>query len=327
MPLRVERNADGWPLDRRGAAAGPDALPPRLARPGGPRRRSTCWTPTSPRTAPADRGITSQLYGGDHEMRIQQEMVLGIGGWRALAAVGLRPTVCHMNEGHAAFAVLERARDLLHETGSSFWRSARRTSAGNVFTTHTPVPAGHRLLPAGADAQRYFTHYVRRAQLDVAGLPRPGPRRTRATSSEPFTMARAGAAASSNSLQRRQQAARRRQRARCGTASGRRFPADEVPITARHQRHPRPHLALRRHAAHCSTATSAGAWMSSRTSARSGTASRQIPDEELWRAARAVPRAAGRLRPAARCATSSSQRGIAPDEVAARPRRSSTPRR
>ena len=92
--------------------------------------------------SPADRGITAQLYGGDRETRLQQEMALGIGGWRALAALGLRPPVCHLNEGHAAFAVLERARAWMVEHGTSFEAARVATSAGNVFTTHTPVGAG-----------------------------------------------------------------------------------------------------------------------------------------------------------------------------------------
>ena len=92
--------------------------------------------------SPADRGITAQLYGGDRETRLQQELALGIGGWRALIALGLRPPVCHLNEGHAAFAVLERARDWMAAHGTSFEVARVATSAGNVFTTHTPVGAG-----------------------------------------------------------------------------------------------------------------------------------------------------------------------------------------
>lgn len=92
--------------------------------------------------SPADRGITAQLYGGDRETRLQQEMALGIGGWRALTALGIRPPVCHLNEGHAAFAVLERARDWMVEHRASFEVARVATTAGNVFTTHTPVGAG-----------------------------------------------------------------------------------------------------------------------------------------------------------------------------------------
>ncbi|MDR3690676.1 MAG: alpha-glucan family phosphorylase [Fimbriimonas sp.] len=91
---------------------------------------------------PADQGITDTLYGGDEEMRIRQEMILGIGGMRALKAVGIQPTVCHMNEGHAAFLSIERIRQFMIDNGCDF-RTARQVIVnGNVFTTHTPVPAG-----------------------------------------------------------------------------------------------------------------------------------------------------------------------------------------
>ena len=91
---------------------------------------------------PAHRGITSELYGGGPELRLKQELLLGIGGWRLLAALGLRPEVCHLNEGHAAFAVLERARSFMHETAQPFDVALAITRAGNLFTTHTAVSAG-----------------------------------------------------------------------------------------------------------------------------------------------------------------------------------------
>ncbi len=91
---------------------------------------------------PAHRATTSELYGGGPEMRLQQEIVLGIGGWRLLAAMGLKPEVCHLNEGHAAFAVLERARGFMQESGQPFDVAMAVTRAGNVFTTHTAVAAG-----------------------------------------------------------------------------------------------------------------------------------------------------------------------------------------
>jgi len=98
---------------------------------------------------PAHRGITSELYGGGPELRLQQEMVLGIGGWRLLHALGIQPEVCHLNEGHAAFAVLERARSFMQETGQSFETALTVTRAGNLFTTHTAVAAGFdRFAPA-----------------------------------------------------------------------------------------------------------------------------------------------------------------------------------
>jgi starch phosphorylase len=95
-----------------------------------------------PTNAPADRGITAQLYGGGPEVRLLQEMALGIGGWRLLRAIGLRPEVCHLNEGHAALVTLERARDYALETGQPFEVALAATRAGNVFTTHTPVASG-----------------------------------------------------------------------------------------------------------------------------------------------------------------------------------------
>ncbi|HUX31477.1 MAG TPA: alpha-glucan family phosphorylase, partial [Thiobacillus sp.] len=98
---------------------------------------------------PAHRGITSELYGGGPELRLKQELLLGIGGWRLLAALGIAPEVCHLNEGHAAFAVLERARSFMEENGLSFEAALAVTRAGNLFTTHTAVAAGFdRFAPA-----------------------------------------------------------------------------------------------------------------------------------------------------------------------------------
>ena len=91
---------------------------------------------------PVHRGITSELYGGGPELRLNQEMVLGIGGWRLLDALGLKPEVCHLNEGHAALAILERARSFMEETGQPFEVALAVTRAGNLFTTHTAVAAG-----------------------------------------------------------------------------------------------------------------------------------------------------------------------------------------
>jgi glycogen phosphorylase len=109
--------------------------------------------------APEDRDITDRLYGGDVEMRIRQEIVLGIGGVRALAALGFDPPVCHMNEGHSAFAALERARRLMSAHGIPFGAAREAVSAGTVFTTHTPVDAGHDRLPPDL-VDRYLGEYV-----------------------------------------------------------------------------------------------------------------------------------------------------------------------
>jgi starch phosphorylase len=98
---------------------------------------------------PPYRGITSELYGGGPDLRLMQELVLGIGGWRLLAALGIEPEVCHLNEGHAALAVLERARSFMQATGQPFEVALAATRAGNLFTTHTAVAAGFdRFAPA-----------------------------------------------------------------------------------------------------------------------------------------------------------------------------------
>lgn len=107
-----------------------------------------------------DRAVTNQLYGGDRETRIRQELVLGVGGHRALGAMGIKPTVYHMNEGHSAFLALETVRKLMVEQKLSFRESAEQASASLIFTTHTPVEAGHDYF-SPALAQRYLQDYAR----------------------------------------------------------------------------------------------------------------------------------------------------------------------
>jgi starch phosphorylase len=107
----------------------------------------------------AHRGITSELYGGDAEMRLKQEIVLGIGGWRLLRALGLRPEVCHLNEGHAAFATLERARSYMEDHKKPFDLAMNVTRAGNLFTTHTAVSAGFDRFDPDLIRQ-YLSHYA-----------------------------------------------------------------------------------------------------------------------------------------------------------------------
>ena len=99
--------------------------------------------------APEDRELTSRLYGGDGRIRIRQELLLGVGGFRALKAMGIIPGVLHLNEGHSGFAVLEAIRSRIQEEGLSFEQAASRVSREVVFTTHTPVPAGHDRFNAG----------------------------------------------------------------------------------------------------------------------------------------------------------------------------------
>jgi glycogen phosphorylase len=115
--------------------------------------------------APHDQNITDTLYGGDEEMRIRQEMILGIGGMKALRAVGINPTVCHMNEGHAAFLTIERIRQFREEHGCDFKTARKVIVAGNVFTTHTPVPAGFDLFRPDM-LRRYMGK-----SLEAAGIP------------------------------------------------------------------------------------------------------------------------------------------------------------
>ncbi len=137
---------------------------------------------------PAHRGITSELYGGGPELRLKQEMLLGIGGWRLLAALGIKPEVCHLNEGHAAFAVLERARSFMEETGQNFEVALAATRAGNLFTTHTAVSAGFdRFSPILVE--QYLAGYARHklgiSSQDLLALGRQNPD----DSDEPFNMA------------------------------------------------------------------------------------------------------------------------------------------
>ena len=105
------------------------------------------------------RSITDYLYGGDEHLRIKQEVLLGIGGYRALRELGIRPTICHMNEGHAAFLTLERIQQLMDETGLPFQEAAEATKAGNIFTTHTPVPAGIDWFPPDLVKDHFRPYY------------------------------------------------------------------------------------------------------------------------------------------------------------------------
>ena len=136
----------------------------------------------------AHRGITSELYGGDAEMRLKQEIVLGIGGWRLLRALGLTPEVCHLNEGHAAFAVLERARFYMEDHKKPFDLAMTITRAGNVFTTHTAVSAGFDRFDPEL-IRRYLSHYaVDELAISVDDLLARG-RQNCEDASEPFNMA------------------------------------------------------------------------------------------------------------------------------------------
>lgn len=119
--------------------------------------------------SPRDRGITGELYGGDTETRLTQEIVLGIGGWRMLESLGMPVSVCHLNEGHAALAVLERAASYKRTYHVDFDIALRATRAGNLFTTHTPVPAAFDRFPP-ALAQLYLQPYAEQWGLPIENI-------------------------------------------------------------------------------------------------------------------------------------------------------------
>jgi len=137
---------------------------------------------------PVHRGITSELYGGGNELRFKQELILGIGGWRLLQELDIHPEVCHLNEGHAAFAILERAYSFMKETGQPFNVALAVTRAGNLFTTHTAVPAGFDLFQPQI-IEQYLGEYaeqklgITRRQLLALGRKNPD------DESEKFNMA------------------------------------------------------------------------------------------------------------------------------------------
>ena len=119
---------------------------------------------------PVHRGITSELYGGGPELRLKQELLLGMGGWRLLRALGIAPEVCHLNEGHAACAVLERARGFMEETGQPFEVALTATRAGNLFTTHTAVDAGFDRFAPGLIEQYMGAYAQQKLGIPVQDL-------------------------------------------------------------------------------------------------------------------------------------------------------------
>jgi glycogen phosphorylase len=141
-----------------------------------------------PANPPALRGISSELYGGGPEQRLLQEIVLGIGGWRLLRVLGLQPEACQLNEGHAAFAVLERARSFMEDHGVPFDVALTVTRAGNLFTTHTPVEAGFDRFTAALIEQwlgRYAQQALGISVQELLALGRAHPD----DAQEPFNMA------------------------------------------------------------------------------------------------------------------------------------------
>jgi starch phosphorylase len=139
-----------------------------------------------PRNSPADRGITSELYGGGPDIRLQQEIILGIGGWRLLQALGIDVDICHLNEGHAALVVLERARALMATNKYDFDVALAATRVGNIFTTHTPVGAGFDRFPPSI-MQRYLASYADEIGISLDRLLAFG-RQESTNVQEPFNM-------------------------------------------------------------------------------------------------------------------------------------------
>lgn len=186
MPVTLERAADGAPLTVTVEMAGRKVIA-QIWRVQVGRTPLYLLDTNLLQNAPDDRIITQQLYGGDTQMRIRQEIVLGIGGIRALTAVQFIPTVCHMNEGHSAFLALERIRMMMQEKQCSFNEALTTTRAGSIFTTHTPVPAGIDLF----DQRLLETHlgdYVRSLGITMPDLMRLG-RAEGQSEREPFNMA------------------------------------------------------------------------------------------------------------------------------------------
>ncbi len=133
-----------------------------------------------------DRGITAQLYGGDKDTRIRQEIVLGIGGVRALDAMNIVPAVYHMNEGHSAFLSLQRISDTMKRSGMDFSSAVQLVAASNVFTTHTPVPAGNEVFTREL-FEAYLGHYAAETGIPFDRLYSYG-LSTSAAQSDPFSM-------------------------------------------------------------------------------------------------------------------------------------------
>lgn len=186
MPLQLMRNPDGVPVTIQ--VNYPDApVSAQVWRIQIGRVPLYMLDSNLQQNRPRDREITGKLYGGDREMRIRQEILLGIGGYRALMALGIEPTVCHLNEGHAAFLCLERVRVLMERFNLTFHEAAELARAGNVFTTHTSVPAGIDVFAPDL-VDRYFGGWypmlgISREQFLALGRQHP------ADAGEPFNMA------------------------------------------------------------------------------------------------------------------------------------------
>ncbi len=167
LPLRLERRADGEPVTVAIAFPGRQVFV-RVWRVEVGRIPLFLLDADHPGNSVEDRRITARLYGGDNDTRIQQEIVLGIGAFRALHELGIRPAAYHMNEGHSAFLGLEHVRHLVHD-GVPFDEAIASVARHSVFTTHTPVPAGHDRFSRERMAH-YFTAFAREMDLSLPRL-------------------------------------------------------------------------------------------------------------------------------------------------------------
>jgi glycogen phosphorylase len=201
LPLMLEHRGDGSPLTVQVSYDG-KRVTAQVWRVRVGRVSLFLLDTNLPVNPPPDRDITDQLYGGDLELRLKQEILLGIGGFRALEALGLEPTVYHMNEGHSAFLGLEWVRRLMEKQGLSFSEAREVAAAGLVFTSHTPVAAGHDYFPPSL-IDRYLGEYIRGLELTRAEFLALG-RRTPENDSEDFcmTVLALRMAASSNGVSR-----------------------------------------------------------------------------------------------------------------------------
>ncbi len=232
-----------------------------------------------PENAPADREITARLYGGGTEMRIRQEIVLGIGGVRVLEALNVKPTIYHMNEGHSAFLALERIRNLLEDSPMSFDEARQQVMATNIFTTHTPVPAGIDTFHPDL-MLKYFRHYIPSLKLDEEGFLALG-RENVADRKQGFSMAVAAIrlADSVNAVSKLHEEVSRKMWHNLWP----KVPVTEVPIQhvtngihARSWLSPDISFVLDRYLP--------GHWLTDPTDQSVWEGVMQIPDEELWRA-------------------------------------------
>jgi starch phosphorylase len=183
LPLEPARGADGGAIVTVPFPGREVALQIWQARVG--RATLLLLDAALPQNTPEDRRIAARLYDGDRETRLQQELLLGVGGHRALAALGIRAEVFHLNEGHSALLVLERLR-AWREEGLAFEEACRRAAASVVFTTHTPVPAGHDVFPPDL-ARRYLEPLAAAAGVEPDALVALG-RVDPADPHEPFSM-------------------------------------------------------------------------------------------------------------------------------------------